>query len=144
MPPWICVERLAAQQAKRTISVISETLSSSGRLFSKRKRLMGAAAEDVSGTGGIYDMDALWRFDSNRTIAIDGVTAFRTKRGIDKGNVVFAEQLRAAFFRRDAPKKVDLFVADFDNICLRKTPIQSDGVPRFRLTTEACRDWDQG
>lgn len=22
--------------------------------------------------------------------------------------------------------------------------IQSDGVPRFRLTTEACGDWDQG
>ena len=83
-------------------------------------------------------MDALWRFDSNRTIAIDGVTAFRTKRGIDKGNVVFAEQLSCAFFRRDAPKKVDLFVADFDNICLRKTPFNLTAAFRASFLWSRC------
>ena len=40
MPPCFWVDRLAAQQAKRTISVISATFNSSGRLPSARKRLM--------------------------------------------------------------------------------------------------------
>ena len=122
MPPWVWVDRLAAQQAKRVTARISSTVRSRGGLVPLEEAAHGAAAEDVPGAGGVEDMDAAGGSGLAAAIGVGKVAALGAQGGVHQADTVLLQQLPGTLFGGDAPQKFDLFVADLHDIRLEQTP----------------------